>query len=402
MYFKTETRRGILQFEKDLTLLLALLNDPQKKGSDPKVRALLNTVDWARLVQLTINHQMVPLLFEILRTNYVSFIPPDIYEAFEFYIENNRVNNEKLLAALTSIAMVMENNKIDLIPFKGPMLGKVLYDDPQMRVSRDLDLLVNEADLHRVMECLFKLDYRLPDGTTPSAYKAIRRYGGQYILFHQKSEVAVEPHWELTPTTVSYKLDYKALWKRSEIISFNGISVRMPAPEDYFLMLCIHGAKEDWPSLKPIVDLAHYIQMHRQLNWDLVIKNARHQGVLRIVNVGLELTTRCQLVTLPSSLLKILKHDNTAQSLALEVLERIAKDKVIERNIYTLSWFQYRQRERYGDKIRYIWLTITTPRVIHYDFVAMPKSLYWFYPIIKVIHDYLALPIWLMWKNKVC
>jgi len=271
-----------------------------------------------------------------------------------------------------------------------------------MRVSRDLDLLVNEADLPKVMDCLFKLDYQLPPETTPIAYKAIRRYGGQYIIFHKESEVAVEPHWNLTPTTVSYNLDYKALWKRSEIVSLNGISIRKPAPEDYFLMLCIHGAKEDWPSLKPIVDLAHFIQMHRQLNWGLAIKNAQQQGVLRIVKVGLELTTRCQLVTLPSALLNILKQDETAQSLALEVLDRIVKDTVIERNIYTLSWFQYRQRERFSDKIRYIWLTITTPRAIHYEIVVLPKCLYWCYPFIKVIHDYIVLPIWLVWKEEIC
>ncbi|MCW8890397.1 MAG: nucleotidyltransferase family protein [Sedimenticola sp.] len=386
-----------MTFDKELELLVRLARKDPTRSRQTEVD--LQTIDWEHFIQLALDHQLTPLIFAVLEENYLDLVPPELVSAFEFYVESVRDQNRRLLTALVEIGRAMERVGIEIMPFKGPLLGGLAYGDTTLRISRDLDILLPEERLKQAMDVLFSLGYRLPNGTTAIEYDAIRRYGGQYIIYGGDPELAVEPHWALTPSTVSYELNYGAIWDRSISKLTHGITVQSPSPEDYFLILCIHGAKEHWPSLKSVVDLAYYIDEHPDANWRLSTELAADQGCLRVVRTGLELIAHCGLIDLP----EVLKHqigvDRTAFWLAKKAMTRFSEETIVAPNIYALSYYQYRQRERIQDRLRYILRTLTTPLAKHYVWVRLPSSLIWLYPGVKVIHDYLALPLWLLHKR---
>jgi len=55
-------------------------------------------------------------------------------------------------------------------------------------------------------------------------------------------------------------------------------------------------------------------------------------------------------------------------------------------------------RERVADKLRYVWRTVTTPRVQHFRAVKLPDRWFAAYRAVKLAHDYLALPVWRLLK----
>jgi len=63
-------------------------------------------------------------------------------------------------------------------------------------------------------------------------------------------------------------------------------------------------------------------------------------------------------------------------------------------SVFTLSSFQWRLRERYPDRLRYATRTLTTARVAHFRSLDLPAPLSFLYPILRLGHDFIALPVW--------
>jgi hypothetical protein len=55
--------------------------------------------------------------------------------------------------------------------------------------------------------------------------------------------------------------------------------------------------------------------------------------------------------------------------------------------------------ERPIDKARYVFRTVTTPRIQHFEMLPLPDHLFAVYYAIKPAHDYIALPLWLTVKR---
>ena len=60
--------------------------------------------------------------------------------------------------------------------------------------------------------------------------------------------------------------------------------------------------------------------------------------------------------------------------------------------------FLIRVRERPLDRARYVVRTIATPEIDHLRFVSLPPWLHGLYVPIKLLHDYLLLPLWHVMK----
>jgi hypothetical protein len=58
-------------------------------------------------------------------------------------------------------------------------------------------------------------------------------------------------------------------------------------PEQLLLILCLHnGAKHQWEMLGWIADVAQLITIHKNMDWDEVMKQAVESGIERILFLG--------------------------------------------------------------------------------------------------------------------
>lgn len=350
-------------------------------------------LDWAGLFELALAHDVAPLAAHRLHENSAELLPGELREGLAIYLEGERLRARALSEELAQLLECLAAGDIPAIPIKGPRLALDLYGDVALRGCRDLDLLLREADVDRTLASLQGLGYRHDAGLSRRQIEAVRRYGGQYILFHPERR-PVEPHWAIAPNTLAFALDYDRLWQRARAGDFLGTPCRLLPPEEELLLLCLHGAKEQWQRLKWIGDVAAFLDTHPEIDWPRLYTEAGAQGCARILNLGLALAGNLLEPALPAAASNRLREDSEARRLAAEIAAGFIRGQPAEPNPYRLSRFYWRMRERRSDRWRYAARTLFTPRAVHYGLLNLPETLTGGYYPLKLLWDYLAIPVW--------
>ena len=96
--------------------------------------------------------------------------------------------------------------------------------------------------------------------------------------------------------------------------------VKLPAPEDLLLALCIHGSKHLWERLAWICDIAGLIESQQDLNWRQLIARARATGSERMLFMGLRLAVDLIGAQLPTEVETEIKADPVVTSLSGDVV----------------------------------------------------------------------------------
>lgn len=355
-------------------------------------------IDWTRLVETAYQHGVSGLLCRALLQQKAGLVPADIAEACQSHLDSCAEHNQKLADQLSNILSALACRNILAIPFKGPVLAMQAYGDLSLRSFRDLDFLISHNQIDSTLSVLRELGYVNEHGLTPRQWQAFVNYAGQDILFGEG--VPFEPHWEFAPRTLALDIDYDGLWGRSVEIEFNGQTVRSFAPEDELIILCLHGCKEKWSKLKWVVDVAEFVNSHAELDWGEVFVRAESQGVARMVRLALLVGQQLLSLSLPDRVVAWLNRDAVARVWAKQIAADFFNPAQNETSVYTLSRFHWKMRERLIDKIKYFSRTVTQPRVQHFASIKIPDSMFVAYYPFKLLHDYLALPIWKLLKKK--
>jgi hypothetical protein len=307
-----------------------------------------------------------------------------------------------LVAELHRIRAALDSAGVVSIPLKGLWLNQRLYGDVSIRISRDIDVMIRPEATGAALQALAKSGYAVPPVLSARQLTAKARYAGQFLLHRHDGAFAIEPHWALAPHTLSLGLDHRALWQRSRVVAAGGFAMPALAPEDEFIMLCVHGFKEEWNRIRLIADLARFVLVYPSLDWDEVAARAQAQRVWWIVLVGLLLiSTMFGIDTALSAAARGIRQPaRVACHLLTRLTETAASPAQVppDRNIYNVSAERRRMRERRLDRARYVLRTIATPREAHFRTVRLPDRLFPLYVGVKLLHDYVLLPCWLLGK----
>jgi len=375
-------------------LLLGLIS------SDPVFtnnQGIFKTVDWTRLVEIAYQHGVNGLLCRGLLQQREGGVPVDIAEACDLHMKSCADHNQKLADQLSNILGVLSSRGIPVIPFKGPVLAMKAYGDLSLRSFRDLDFLIHHGQIEVVLSLLRELGYHNEHGLSPRQWQAFKNYAGQDIMFGEG--VPVEPHWQFAPSTLALNVDYDSLWQRVVSYQFNDQIVQSLVPEDELIVLCLHGAKEKWSKLKWVVDVAKFVNVHASLDWGVVFRRSESQGVARIVRLALSISQQLLSLSLPDQVVRWLNKDVVAGEWAKQIATDFFNPGQEDISIYKLSYFHWKMRERIRDKVKYLARTVAQPRVQHFSSIKIPDSMFVAYYPFKLLHDYMALPVWKLLKG---
>lgn len=361
--------------------------------------ALDEEIDWSAVVEIAMRHGVTAQVFERLREVAEEEIPPEIADAARTFIERLKARNREFIDELFAILDAFERASIDVIPFKGPLLASLVYRDATVRACRDLDFLVHRGAMVRAISVLRTLGYQGQADLTPQQEAACIGLAGQAEFFRTGGAAAVEPHWAFAPSNLGLAIDYEGLWQRSQAVIFEGRRVRTFAPEDLVIALCIHGGKDEWTKLKTICDLARAVMTFTKLDWRVVVARAEQQRCLRMLLIGILLANRLMGVEFPNEVSTASARTPGALALTKIARARLFADRADGGSIFYVSHFRFWQHDRWLDRLRYVALTMATPRTVHFTMVKLPDQLFFCYYPIKLLHDYLLLPIWLLAKR---
>jgi hypothetical protein len=158
--------------EHELLLSCVRAAFPNDRTDPPP--ALPETVDWNRFIGLCEWHNVAPLAYRALPSAFPGAIPAAVLTRLRSLCHNNTARSLFLASELARILRAFESSGIPAYPFKGPALSVMLYGDPALRQSKDLDILIPKETLHRAIKVLDAQGYKPQDALDGARLSAHR------------------------------------------------------------------------------------------------------------------------------------------------------------------------------------------------------------------------------------
>jgi hypothetical protein len=364
---------------------------------------LAGELDWGRVLVMAERHRVRPLLFAALSKVDGGRVPPAILARLRSFAAANALRALFLTGELFSLLDLLQSHGIAAAPFKGPTLAILVYGSAGVREAGDLDVLVRRDDIIRARKLLLDRDSHPAYPTASPAEIAwlgslTGRHEQAYLLDHcehhlvrAKDAVNVDLHWDLAIRQFALPLGQHELWNWLTPQSIKGRPVLTFGAEELLIVLCINGAKDCWRRLDRICDIAELIRSHPALNWSRVFSEARNNGAMRMLGVGLTLAADILGAQLGNDARNTLAGDRAVAALALRVRRDLFTDfhDDVESAGIGKSLFHLSSRERLGDKLRFV-LAQLRPTIGDRAALPLPARLEWVYVLTR--------PLRLLWR----
>lgn len=377
----------------EFELLVCCLGKRHLDERKAQGRALIHeNLDWDLLTQTAIRHRILPLIYRELNQNFPDIVPADQLTKLRDLYEANTVRNTYLTAELCRILDDFDRHGIDSVPYKGPALASLVYNDISLEQFVDLDILVRKQDFAHASDRLIAQGYDPNFKISEADEQAFLRLSYVQLFRRARDRGLVELHWQIAPRFFVQPLLDDAFWKRLRKVNLTGKSVWAPSSEDLLVMLCIHGSKDLWERLKWISGLAEFLATNPDIAWTAVIERAESLGVKRMVLLSLHLANDLLSAPLPETIARQVDADKTIPKLTARVQNLLAGESA---GLRKRMAFHLGARERLRDRVRYCFLFATTTTPLDWAILPVPRQLsfvHYFLRPIRLFRKYLLKP----------
>lgn len=277
-------------------LLLTLCRARLTAEEQARARALLQEgIDWQRLAELACLHEVVALV----RHNLLALGENGSRSNANAWQTIQQAANQIVFDSMLrmrqagQVVQAMQAAGLDLVVLKGYALADMLYSDPVMRPSGDLDLLVTRSELPAACAVLVEgLGFPAP----PQELVAFHLAHGYHLPMTGRmapgEPLLVELHWDLAPRQLT-PLDMNTLRARAQPFRLGSATAQRFSPEDALLHLALHMRKHRYVGLRWLCDLAELARRYGdQLDWEYVVASARAGGMAALLYTSLSAAQR--------------------------------------------------------------------------------------------------------------
>ena len=275
----------------ELRLLLLFsrlkLNDAQVAAA----LSLCNEVeDWEAVCHAARDRFILPVVYRHLRR-----LEPPSLSAEQLALMKQQVmaqyrHDLNVIASLAEIHQeLLESLDIPYVTFKGPSLAVSYYDEPAMRFSRDIDILVPRERMAELLARALSSGYKpldpqgLADDSVSLAFVARHQ---KVITLLSPRGVAIEFHSRIDNIGTVY--DSRALIDVAEKARVGSAEVSVMPTDELFVYICWHHTKHFWSRLHWLVDL-DAIQRHPSFDRGKALACAERHGLRATVEVCLQM-----------------------------------------------------------------------------------------------------------------
>jgi len=145
-----------------------------------------------------------------------------------------------------------------MLVLKGVPLAVRNGGSPAARAVGDIDLLIDDQDLHRADALLTAHGWHRKTSRVSGLDGAYRRWArliDHHEVFVADDRTMVELHWRLNQT-LSTRSTFAALWERSTTVDVNGCGVTVLGAVDDMVLVSTHASRHVFTHLKWAVDVA--------------------------------------------------------------------------------------------------------------------------------------------------
>lgn len=230
-------------------------------------------IDWKRFLALASRHRASPLAIQGLISAEIA-LPAWTSTQLEDARKHALFGEMTIARRLEQLQQRLADGAIQAIALKGPALSLRAFGQLGLRTYRDLDLLVNEADLASVGTLLIEDGYEFvePSPRNSTDLSAWAKDHKDMVLRHPLTGQLIEVHWRL--------FDNRALMPVRELSSpvrlgLAPLEASLVLPADVELRyLCLHGALHGWSRLRWLADINAMIAHVPRKSMPAIIRSA--------------------------------------------------------------------------------------------------------------------------------
>ena len=234
---------------------------------------------WDSLVRLSARHGVASFVLPLVKElSEEGRIPDHVVSELRKVALPDIARGMRLRSALREMLMALQLAEVRVIVLKGVALATLVYSDPNVRPSRDIDLLCSEEDYRKVRNTLASLGYDTDAAPTLPARRADHEGYVDRHFFNSDELVHVELHLD------SLKLGVRprhsdSIWLRARHIEIEGVPALALGPEDQVVTLSVHLHRHGFNRLIWFMDLDLLIRRYAdELDWGMVTGEAKAEG----------------------------------------------------------------------------------------------------------------------------
>lgn len=337
---------------------------------------------WASFLYFAERHQVLPLA-NLALAEVTDQVPEEVRAWLRRRCQTITAHNLSLAVELVDLIKVLEERGIQPIPFKGPALSVALYENLSLRQVSDLDLIVQRDQIPATIEALRKRGYVIANRFAQMQAADLLRHYKDIELIRQDKGIHLDLHWSVSEPTFDARIYSMSIREGELPVSLLQRQLFLPSAEDLLFLLCVHGLRHRWETLKWICDLVCLFQSYPDFDWQSALNRARSISRERMLLLGVELARELTGRAFPTEVLESIQKDPTLTALAREIRRKHATspaepEPLSEQSVLGRADFdalRLRTRENHQERVRLfaaLLLERLKPNAKDHAFVRVP------------------------------
>ena len=383
---------------KEWSLLLNACRVAIQKESKSSIllpASVFEGIDWKKFVELAQYHRVIPLAYKgIQKSEHASLVPIQALNFFKNHSRKVAIKNLKLTKELFELLALFKENGIEVIPYKGIIMAKMVYEEIGLRELTDFDLLVKLEDYEKIKALLLQRKYEL-QYIRPSILEQNNLKYNCECTFIQVREgqliYAIDLHWVLGDKLLQLDIGYDTMQQFTNQRKLFKHSLQLLTPEGLLLSSLVHhGGKEQFSRLRHVCDIAAILEKYQfDIDWGQLLKKSTELKIKNLSVFGLALTARLFHFDLPATIQKMASskkiNNSIDSSIRLLVSEEIMKPSSMK-SIVTKMKFHFYLRESLLTRLKifyYLIIQMILPNTNDVQETELSRLAYWKLFLIK-------------------
>jgi len=274
-------------------------------------------LDWDLVFDFALQQRVWLLVYQNINSLISHNVPERITKKFKESYIVNVARNIRLTNSLLNIVDLFSAKDIEILPFKGPVLAKTVYNSIYLRFFVDLDVLIRKENIIAAWRILQNAGFQAVLNLSDT--QKIKYSETEDHMAFSKGSICIELHWEITGIYLSKPLQFEHLANNLNKFYIDDKEVLNLSSEVLLLYLCIHGSKDVWKNLEQICSISELIRKNKILNWNLINQLSKEWECRYMLLLGLSLSQNIFNVPLPTFILDNINNNKKILTLTEQI-----------------------------------------------------------------------------------
>ena len=211
--------------------------------------------DWKKVMALIHEQRVIGHVWHGLKLQKKA-LPPEFVGFIRVAREKQKFRALVQIQALHKLAGELDRLDVKFLTMKGPVLSQMIFGDPTLRMSSDLDVLVPETAMDKIGQHLENIEYERTSPRKEASgreIKAHRAVGKDEVYWDPEHAVSVEIHWRAGK--YSGGAEHLLGDSRGYSIVLGGRKFFTWPLAQNFRYLLEHGSRHQWARLGWLMDV---------------------------------------------------------------------------------------------------------------------------------------------------